>query len=283
MSIYTDRNHYSLGFSSCPNDTYIFEALVNHRIESLGYHFDISIADVEALNQLAIQGKLDVSKVSFHTYLQVCEEYILLNAGAALGRGCGPLLIAANPFQPDELKDKVVAIPGENTTANLLLDVAFPEIGQKKVMLFSAIEEAVLSGKADIGLIIHESRFTYEQKGLLKIADLGECWEKKTGSPVPLGGIIAKRSLGMDNILKISKLIRLSLEYAYAMPTTGWSYIKSLAQETDDAVIRQHIDLYVNEFTLDLGNEGKEAVEALFDYAIKAGIINKRPVKLFFS
>ncbi|MCX6271745.1 MAG: 1,4-dihydroxy-6-naphthoate synthase [Bacteroidetes bacterium] len=270
-----------LGFSPCPNDTFIFDALVNHRIDGEGFEFEMYIADVEELNKRTLLGVAEVSKVSFHTYLHVYQQYVLLNSGSALGRGCGPLIIGKEDVRGDRLSEKTIAIPGENTTASLLLGFAFPDLKMKEIILFSDIEQAVLDGRTDLGLIIHESRFTYEQKGLKKIADLGEIWEKRTGNPIPLGGIIAKRSLGTAALQKIDRLIRKSLEYSYQYPEEGWPYIKSLAQETDDEVIRQHIGLYVNEFTLDLGTEGKAAVEALFDYAYWAGIIAEKPGDLF--
>lgn len=271
-----------LGFSPCPNDTFIFEALVNKRIDTHGLLFNIIIQDVEELNKLAFNGIPDVTKVSFGAYLHLVKDYVLLNAGAALGRGCGPLLIAREPVKGN-LADMVVAIPGESTTANLLLGFAYPEIQHKKVVLFSEIEDAVIHQQADLGLIIHESRFTYANKGLIKIADLGEVWEKRTFSPIPLGGIIAKRSLGMNKLIEISDLIKNSLQFAYAHTTVGKAYIKSLAQETEDAVIQQHIDLYVNNFSLELGAEGKKSVETLFRYAVKAGLIREIPESIFLE
>ena len=247
-----------------------------------GLSFDFVIRDVEELNQLAFKGIPDVAKVSFAAYLHLVKDYVLLNAGSALGRGCGPLLIARSTPVTD-ISKLMVAIPGLNTTANLLLGFAYPELTHKKVMLFSEIEEALLRGEVDLGLIIHESRFTYLQKGLHKVADLGEIWEQRTASPIPLGGIIARRNLGIDRLRLLSELIRRSLEYAYTHPDAGKNYIKSLAQETEDAVIQQHIDLYVNQFSLDLGQEGRQAVTALFQYAVKSGIIEKMPDNIFLD
>jgi 1,4-dihydroxy-6-naphthoate synthase len=281
MEDHTLKN-IKLGFSSCPNDTFIFEALVNKRIDLDDLSFDLTVADVEVLNELAFKGLTDVTKVSFAAYLNLSKDYVLLNSGSALGRGCGPLLIA-NQEMTGDFSGLTVAIPGIHTTANLLLGFAYPEIVRKEFRLFSDIEDAVLTGEADLGLIIHESRFTYAAKGLVKIADLGEIWENRTGSPIPLGGIIAKRSLGADNILKVNTMIRKSLEFAYHYPEVVKAFVASWAQETEDAVIQQHIDLYVNHFSLDLGDEGKKAVTTLFDYAVKSGLINERPANLFIN
>lgn len=266
-----------LGFSSCPNDAFIFESIVNDRIDTCGCRFEVTVADVEKLNQMAMQSALDVTKVSFNAFLGLTDHYVMLDSGAALGRGVGPLLLSARPVDMDRRDALIVAIPGEHTTANFLLDYAFPGMKNKKVMLFSDIEDAVLKGEADLGLVIHESRFTYQKKGLHKIADLGSLWEEGTGSPIPLGGIVALRSLGSDVIMKINKLIRRSLEFSYANPATVWAYIKSLSQEMDDEVIRQHIALYVNAFTLSLGREGRKAVLEFFRQAERLGIIDGVP------
>ncbi|MHC1708253.1 MAG: 1,4-dihydroxy-6-naphthoate synthase [Bacteroidales bacterium] len=271
-----------LGFSSCPNDTFIFDALVNHKIDTRKLSFEVFVSDVEELNTLAMSSRLDVTKVSYAAYLQLVKDYVLLDSGSALGRGCGPLLIANKAFNGD-MSGLTVAIPGLYTTANLLLGFAYPQINRRKVMLFSEIEDAVLNGEVDLGLIIHESRFTYLSKGLMKIADLGEIWEQRTGLPIPLGGIIAKRSLGLEKIILINTLIRQSLEFAYDHPGAANAYIKSLAQETGDAIIQQHIDLYVNTFSLNLGPEGRAAVETLFSYAAGAGLISAIPAEIFLQ
>ena len=282
MNDIISKSSLKLGFSSCPNDTFIFEAIVNQRIDLKELTFDLTIADVEELNMLAMAGRLDVTKVSFAAYLGLVNDYVLLNAGSALGRGCGPLLISKEPLIGD-IDSLSVAIPGVNTTANLLLGFAYPGLVHKKIMLFSEIEDAVLQGIVDMGLIIHESRFTYEQKGLVKVADLGEIWEQKTACPIPLGGIIAKRSLGTETLNLLSNMVRSSLEYAYRNPEEGKPYIKSLAQETDDEVIRQHIDLYVNQYSIALGNEGRKAVKRLFLYAQHSGFIKPVDVEIFLN
>jgi 1,4-dihydroxy-6-naphthoate synthase len=260
--------HLTLGFSPCPNDTFIFDALVNNKIDTKGLTFDTQLEDVETLNRWALQGKLPVTKLSFAVYLKVKDRYELLNNGSALGRGCGPLLIAREPIALAELPKCNIAIPGENTTANLLFSIAYPEARQKQVMLFSDIENAVLEGRVDAGVIIHENRFTYQQKGLVKIIDLGEYWEKTTGSPIPLGGIFIRKDLPADVKQQVDALIHESLEYAYRHYPQLSTYVKQHAQEMDEQVMRQHIDLYVNDFSLGLGVEGKAAVDRLMESAM---------------
>ncbi|WP_291907756.1 1,4-dihydroxy-6-naphthoate synthase [Chitinophaga sp. CB10] len=257
----------TLGFSPCPNDTFIFDALVNNKIDTNGFSFDTHLEDVETLNNWAIQGKLDVTKLSFAVYLKVRDQYDLLNSGSALGRGCGPLLISREELAPEEVKDKVIAIPGENTTANLLFSIAFPEAKNKKIMVFSDIENAVLNGEADAGVIIHENRFTYQLKGLKKVMDMGEYWEQTTGNPIPLGGIFIKKDIAPEKRAALDKLIHQSLQHAYSQYPVLSDYVKSHAQEMDEQVMRQHIDLYVNQFSLDLGEEGHAAVNALMEAA----------------
>lgn len=257
----------SLGFSPCPNDTFIFDALVNGAIDAAGLRFDTQLEDVETLNQWAVQGKLDITKLSFAAGLKVADKYELLNSGSALGRGCGPLLIAKEAVPLERVKDMKIAIPGAFTTANLLFSIAFPEAANKRVMLFSDIEQSVLSGEADAGVIIHENRFTYQQKGLVKLIDLGEFWETKTGQPIPLGGIFIRKDIPAEVRAKVDQLIHQSLQHAYTKYPALSPYVKAHAQEMDENVMRQHIDLYVNEYSLDLGTKGKEAVEKLKEMA----------------
>ena len=262
----------SIGFSPCPNDTFIFEALVNKKIDSEGLEFEVMLEDVETLNEWALQGKLNITKLSFPAFFQSLDKYALLNTGSALGKGVGPLLISK--YDPDsyrersteyEIDEKTIAIPGVNTTANLLLSFAFPDAKEKVPMIFSAIEDAVLTGKTDLGVIIHENRFTYQIKGLHKVIDLGEYWEKKMKVPVPLGGIAVKRTVDKLISLKIDKLIRESIEYAFANYPLISDYVKQHSQTMSEEVMRQHIDLYVNDYSLELGNEGKQAIETLFE------------------
>lgn len=207
---------YTLGFSPCPNDTFIFDALVNHKIDTEGFEFDVVLEDVQTLNQWAIDGKLDFSKISYGVLPIVTDEYGVLESGGALGKGVGPLLItSSHNFQKKEIEEMTVAIPGKNTTAHLLFSYAYPQVKEKKFMIFHEIEEAVLSGKVEAGVIIHENRFTYQLKGLKKIKDLGEYWEENIKAPIPLGGIVGKRSIDKSILLKVNQLIRKSLEYSF--------------------------------------------------------------------
>lgn len=263
----------SLGFSSCPNDTFIFEALINGRVGG-DLEFDVHMADVEELNRLATCGELDVTKLSYNAFGHVADEYQLLNSGSALGRGCGPLLICRenSNINIERLAETSVAIPGKLTTANLLLGFAFPEIGNKHEFLFSEIEEAVISGKVDAGVIIHENRFTYQDNGLRLLADLGDVWEAKTGFMIPLGGIAVKRSLPEELKSEIDRLLKASVEFAWRNASTVMPYVSRHAQEMSEEVMKQHIGLYVNEFTADLGTEGKAAVKYLYEVGEKLDI-----------
>ncbi len=254
----------SLHFSPCPNDTFIFDALVNHKIDTKGFQFDTALEDVQTLNEQAIQEIPDICKISYGVLPLLWEKYILLTSGGALGKGAGPLLIARQPISTEEISDKKIAIPGENTTAHLLFSYLFPQAKNKIFTTFNLIEEMVLNGAVDAGVIIHENRFTYAERGLVKLADLGEAWEKVTALPIPLGGIVIRRNLPKEVKLDINKLIRESIEYAYTHHATELStYVKEHAQEMDESVMRKHIDLYVNDFTKDVGNEGKKAVVKL--------------------
>lgn len=259
----------SLGFSPCPNDTFIFDALVNHKIDTEGIEFETSLEDVQTLNQWAMQKKLDLTKLSYGVLPLVLENYDLLDAGGALGKGVGPLLISKRQIPLTGIRDCLVAVPGKNTTANLLLSMAFPEALQKKYMVFSEIEQAVISGKADCGVIIHENRFTYAQKGLIKLMDLGEFWEEKTGCPIPLGGIVMDKKHPVDLRQKLDSLIKKSIEYAFANYPFLPDYVISNAREMDENVMRQHIDLYVNNYSISLGEDGRNAVRTLLKvYAV---------------
>jgi len=258
---------FTLGFSPCPNDTFIFDALVNKKIDTEGLDFSVVLEDVETLNQWALEGKLDISKISYGVLPSVMEKYDLLDAGGALGKGVGPLLIALNDIPREEIPSCSVAIPGRHTTAHLLFSLAFPEAKNKQFMIFSEIEDAVLAGQVECGVIIHENRFTYQQKGLVKLADLGEFWETRTGAPIPLGGIVLRKGLNPDLAAKINGLIRKSLEYAFRHYPALPDYVKEHAQEMDERVMRQHIDLYVNDYSLTLGANGRQAIQTL----IRAG------------
>lgn len=269
----------TLGFSPCPNDTFIFDALVNKKIDTQGFDFDVVLEDVQTLNNWANEGRLDISKLSFPAFFNNAEQYACLSAGSALGKGVGPLLIAKTLVNVSDIAHCKIAIPGENTTANFLLNFAFPTAQNRVPMLFSNIEDAVLNDEVDLGVIIHENRFTYQQKGLVKVLDLGEHWETKTGKAIPLGCIAVKRSLPSDITGKIDNLIKASLQYAYTHYPVLSGYITEHAQEMDESVMRQHIELYVNEFTLELGETGREAIEQFYQlYQQQHGT---KPVNLF--
>lgn len=271
----------TLGFSPCPNDTFIFDAMVHGEINTEGLEFRYVLADVEELNKRAFAGELDVTKVSFNAFLSLTDNYLLLDSGSALGFGVGPLVVSRKQMIPDDLKHSSIAIPGINTTANLLLTLAVPEALDKKEVLFSSIEQAVLDGDFDAGLIIHESRFTYAAKGLQKVADLGAFWEKLTGGPIPLGGITARRGLPAEVCSKLNRIIRRSVEYSFAHLPSLSEFVRYNAQEMSMEVMRQHIDLYVNRFTLSLGEDGRKAVKILFDQAMQAGLIDSIPKTIF--
>ena len=256
----------TLGFSPCPNDTFIFDALVNKKIDTSDLSFEAVLEDVQTLNKRAIAGELDASKISYGVLPLVMQQYRVLNAGGALGKGVGPLLVSKQAIPTSEnINDKTIAIPGENTTAHMLFSLAYPKAKHKKFMVFSAIEEAVLSGQVDLGVIIHENRFTYLQKGLTKIIDLGNYWEQQTQYPIPLGGIVMKRSFDAVLQKKVDALIRQSVEYAFKHYPVLADYVKHHSQEMEEQVMRQHIDLYVNNYSIDLGSAGKKAVEKLLE------------------
>ena len=271
----------TLGFSPCPNDTYIFDAMVHGKIDTEGLEFDVLLADVEELNRKAFRGDLAITKLSFHAYAYLTSRYALLDSGSALGFGNGPLLIAKKEFSAAEVNQASIAIPGEYTTANFLFSLAYPGATHKTSVLFSDIEAAVLSGEFDAGLIIHENRFTYEEKGLKKIIDLGNYWEKLTQMPIPLGGIAVRRDLPKDLQQKINRVMRRSVEYGLNNPEEASGFIVEHAQEMDKAVMYKHIGLYVNEFTANLGETGKKAIITLFDKAVERGLIEGYHDSLF--
>ncbi|MFI5164256.1 MAG: 1,4-dihydroxy-6-naphthoate synthase [Bacteroidia bacterium] len=265
------KRKLSLGFSPCPNDCFIFDALLHGKIDTEGLKFKPVIEDVEALNKKAFQNKLDITKLSFFTFAQVQKKYSLLDSGSALGFGVGPLVVSAanSPLRKgvrglSDLNNKIrIAIPGKNTTANLLFSLAYPHLKNKTEVLFSKIEEEVLKGNFDLGVIIHESRFTYKQNGLKKIIDLGEWWSQKTKCPIPLGGIVIKKTFSKEIEKKVERVIRRSVEFAFAHPNSSKAFVKKHAQEMDDKVIKQHIDLYVNKYSVSLGVKGRKAVSVL--------------------
>ena len=260
----------SIGFSPCPNDTFIFDALVNKKIDTGDIEFDVVLEDVQTLNQWAIEGRLDITKISYGVLPLVLDKYIVLKSGSALGKGVGPLLIKNRPRQlagkpcedKSEVEKYIIAIPGENTTAHLLFSLAYPNAKNKIFLRYDKIENFVLENKG-LGVIIHENRFTYEEKGLKKIVDLGDFWEKETGSPIPLGGIVINRNIDTPVQIKIDGLIKKSIEYAFSKYPELNDYIRKYSQEMSEAVMRKHIDLYVNNYSLNLGEDGREAIEKL--------------------
>jgi 1,4-dihydroxy-6-naphthoate synthase len=275
----------SLGFSPCPNDCFMFDAVVNQRIDLEGLSFAPQLADVEALNRAAFAGTADVTKLSYHAYAYCRRDYVLLDSGSALGRNCGPLLISARPITEDEVRSGTlrIAIPGVYTTANFLLGLAFPEARDRTPIVFSEIEGALLDGRFDAGLIIHENRFTYQQKGLHKIVDLGEYWERETGTPIPLGAIAVRRTLPDSVKRQINDIVRRSVEYAFAHRDASLPYVRAHAQEMSDDVMYKHIDLYVNQFSVDLGEEGRRAVHTLYDKAAALALVPPSSEPLFLQ
>jgi 1,4-dihydroxy-6-naphthoate synthase len=261
----------------------MFDAMVNQRIDTQGFNFDIKMADIKELNDMAFNKELDVTKLSYHAYAYLREEYVLLHSGSALGSNCGPLLISREPIDPNTIKDLKVAIPGKHTTANLLFSLAYPEAHHKQEMLFHEIEDAVLSGEVDLGLIIHENRFTYQEKGLKKVLDLGEYWEGTYRLPIPLGGIVAKRSLGEKRIRQISQILSKSVQYAFDFPAQSAAFVQEHAQEMKPEVLNQHISLYVNQYSISLGETGRAAVNKLFDVATAKGVIKGSDLPIFIK
>ena len=273
----------SLGFSPCPNDTFIFDAMIHHKIDTEGLEFDLVMEDVEALNQKAFAGALDITKLSYHAFAYVIDQYILLDAGSALGNNCGPLLIAKQPLVESKFPEYKIAIPGKLTTANFLLGLAYPNLKNKKEFLFSEIEDAVLSGQVDAGLIIHENRFTYQEKGLIKIRDLGSYWEETTGFPIPLGGIMVKRDLDIEIQQRVNRVLSRSIQFAFQNPDSTLNFVKEHAQEMSTEVMFQHIKLYVNDYTKSLGTVGKSAVNHLFSKAVDLELIPDFQTNLFLD
>jgi 1,4-dihydroxy-6-naphthoate synthase len=270
-----------LCFSTCPNDTFMFDALVNGRIDTKGLSFEIHLADIDELNSLAAEGYADVTKISFFAFAKNTGKYQLLTSGSALGNGVGPLVISKKRIYPDEIKNTRIAIPGLETTANMLFSLAFPDATNKKVYLFSDIEDAILSGKVDLGVIIHENRFTYEKKGLKKIIDLGEYWESKTNLPIPLGGIAIRRDLPNPIKHQIDDLLRQSVEYAFAHPNHSYPYVKKYAQAMEEEVMYKHIQLYVNKYSIDLGTNGRKAIDQFYKQLIDFKLIKNIDDEIF--
>lgn len=263
----------TIGFSPCPNDTYIFDALLQGKVDTEGLTFEAVMEDVEALNRRASVGELAVTKLSYHAFAHLTDQYALLDAGSALGNNCGPLLIAREPLDDAAVNAASIAIPGKMTTANFLLSLAFPQAQNKREVIFSDIEQSVLRGETEAGLIIHENRFTYQQKGLVKILDLGEYWETSTGLPIPLGGIVVRRDLPLEIQQKMNRVMRRSVEYAFSNIQDVMPFVRLHAQEMEESVMRAHIDLYVTRRTVDLGPDGRAAVRQMFRIAREKGVL----------
>jgi 1,4-dihydroxy-6-naphthoate synthase len=253
----------TIGFSPCPNDTFIFDALINGRIDTGDLRFEPVFADVQTLNEWALQGKLDVTKISYGVLPLLVQHYQVLESGGALGRGVGPLLISKAPLSKQQVNDGLIGIPGTNTTAHMLFSLAYPDAKNKKFLVFSDLENAVLERRVDAAVIIHENRFTFQQKGLVKIVDLGEYWEEHTGNPIPLGGIVVRKNYPDEVKSRLNDLIMASVQYSLERYPQITDYIKDNAQEMDESVMRQHIDLYVNDYSVALGEQGKSAVDKL--------------------
>jgi 1,4-dihydroxy-6-naphthoate synthase len=273
----------TLGFSPCPNDTFIFDAMVHGRVDTEGLEFDYFLADVEELNKKAFESEVDVTKISFHAYAYVAANYLILDSGSALGHRNGPILISKHKINTTSLASKKIAIPGKYTTANLLFSIAWPDAIEKKEYLFSDIERALLEEEADAGLIIHETRFTYFRKGLHKIADMGEYWENLTGLPIPLGTIAIKNSVPEDIKLKVNRTIRRSIEYAYKDSFASFDFVSANAKEMDSTVMNNHIKLFVNDFSINLGSRGKAAIRELYRIAIQKQVIPVLPERIFLT
>ena len=273
----------TLGFSPCPNDTFIFDAMLHGRIDTEGLEFEVFMEDVEALNRRAFAGYIAVTKLSYHAFAHLTQQYALLHAGSALGNNCGPLLVARAPMSEAQIDAAAIAIPGKMTTANLLFGLAYPNARDKRETLFSEIEDAVLDGRVDAGLIIHENRFTYEQKGLVKIIDLGEYWESTTGLPIPLGGIVVRRNLPVDIQQKVNRVMRRSVEYAFAHPEEVMPFVRAHSQAMEDTVMQAHINLYVTGYTVDLGEKGRDAVQQMFRIAREKGVISNDEKNIFID
>lgn len=273
----------SLGFSTCPNDTYIFDAMVHQKVDTEGLDFDPFLGDVEELNNKAFHYELDITKLSYHAYAYLSDGYMILDSGSALGAGNGPLLLSKKKIYPDEVDSLKIAIPGKYTTANLLLGIAYPKAQSKTEYLFSDIEGAILSGEVDAGLVIHENRFTYASRGLLKIIDLGEYWEDLTKELIPLGGIVIRRELSDEIKEKVNRVLKRSIEFAFNQPKAVMPYVKQYAQEMDEEVMMKHIGLYVNEYTLDLGPKGKSAINKFYQLAGERNLIPSVSKNMFVS
>lgn len=270
----------AIGFSPCPNDTFIFDALINKKIDTGDIDFEEVLEDVQTLNSWAIQGKLDITKLSYGVLPLVLDHYLLMDSGGALGKGVGPLLISKNIPGNIIVENETIAIPGENTTAHLLFSLKYPAAKNKVFVRYDEVEDFVLQGKG-LGVIIHENRFTYDSKGLHKITDLGDYWEQQTKVPIPLGGIVISKNIPAEVQEKVQQLIKESIEYAYRTYPELTDYIRKHSQEMSEDVMRKHIDLYVNNYSLSLGADGRNAVKTLMDVYSNVHGKTSLPEKIF--
>jgi 1,4-dihydroxy-6-naphthoate synthase len=274
----------TLSFTPCPNDCFMFDAIVNQRIDLEGLDFSVRLADIEALNQTAFEASTDVTKLSYHAVAYCLDVYELLDAGSVLGPNCGPLVISKRAISTDEVATgKVtIAIPGKYTTANFLLNLAFPNAQKKTALVFSEIQPALLREQFDAGVIIHEGRFSYQPKGLQKIIDLGQWWQAETGLPLPLGGVAVRRSLPSDVKERVNRIVRRSVQYALAHPDVSSDFVRAHASDMNEEIIRQHIDVYVNQYSIELGENGERAVKMLFERGKATGTIPALSTALYF-
>lgn len=273
----------TLGFSSCPNDTYMFDALVHKKIDTEGFDFNYVISDVQELNRRAFVGDLQMTKLSYFAYSHVYQNYQILDSGSALGFANGPLFICKKGDEKKINASSRILIPGKETTANLLFSIAYPEFTNKTECLFSEIEPKIMSGEYDAGVIIHEDRFTYAERGFSLLCDLGTYWESQTKSPIPLGAIVVRRDVPDDVKKTLSRLLKKSIEYANAHPMDSYAFIHEHAQAIEDDVLRKHIALFVNDFSLSLGEQGRKAVETLYRRAYEVGILSSEPSQIFLN
>jgi len=269
----TQRIH--LGISTCPNDTFAFHALMTRAIDWRGLDFDIELIDIQQLNDRLFADEFDVAKTSFHAALLLADKTVVLPSGSALGFGVGPLLLSAEPNATPNSTEQVTLCPGRHTTASLLFSLFYPQTTRVEQVVFSEIMPKLQRQEADFGVCIHEGRFTWKQQGLGLVEDLGTRWEAETSCPVPLGGIVAQRRLAPATIASVQAVIRDSLDYALADPSSTFVTMRKYAQEFDEDVLMQHVDLYVNEWTLDLGQRGRDALETLSRRAVAVGLVDR--------
>jgi len=268
-----ERVNLSVAYSPCPNDTFIFNDLANGKLTGGDLTLDVHLHDVETLNRMALDGVYDVTKVSFHAYLLARRKYDLLSVGAALGHGCGPIVVARREIGPDEFAGCTIAVPGELTTAHLLLRLWAPQFRRRVFVRYDEVMDRVSAGQADAGVIIHEGRFVYERAGLVKLADLGEWWQGRTGLPIPLGGIVARRGLGAETIGRFEDLLRQAIRNSLDHPGGTAEYVREHAREMDPAVLKEHIKTFVNDYSLDMGDDGRAAIRRMADMARDAGFL----------